>query len=295
MIKKSVLSFMFLLSLSCLWNTQGKAFDDIVEVKTNSIQENEHKGPCPKERPILIGWWENKNCPEFNVYPLTELSLLKLPDWQEIPKYLYNTATDGHEFLPKLKEVREKISNLESRKEWMIEQIQKENSRIKEANEIIQDKNNLLQEKIKTVKQYNDRCKLGLDIIWGIKDESSSRVFLIPDTSNIQAYLKTAEQAIADNLKEMERVEEKNLSLERTNYHSLLYNMISEKENNLTIPEFEKFYTPEKEKQLLAEYEKAVSEHCVGCDYPDLNEYQCAKCPNRKFVGGECILTKEGK
>ena len=61
--------------------------------------------------------------------------------------------------------------------------------------------------------------------------------------------------------------------------------------------EFEKFYTPEKEKQLSEEYEKALAEKCVSCDTPDpldnIPKEDCNQCPNREYVDGKCVLKKE--
>ena len=86
--------------------------------------------------------------------------------------------------------------------------------------------------------------------------------------------------------------------IKRNNLHLVFGNIKKEKEGHAAIFEFEKFYTPEKEKQLLAEYEKTLAEKCVGCDYPeplDVQRDSCDLCPNREYVDGKCVLKKDKK
>lgn len=272
--KKKVLSAVLLLSV--LWNTQGIG------------------GECPKERPFLIREWENENCPEFNVYKLAELKLLELPEWQEIPDYQYNPDKDDKKLLPKLKQIRTELFDLKLKKESLEMEVLQDNDRIEEINQMIKEKNNLFKDKIKIIKEYNEKCEIRHPFVIGNGLAlGGGRVFYTPNTSNLQQYIETVKLAIKSNLDEIAEKEKHNLFLRRTNLDYTFWNMKQEKENLVTIPEFEKFYTPEKEKQLLAEYEKALNKVCVGCDYSDLNEYQCGKCPNREYVKGKCVLKKE--
>ena len=274
--KKTILSAMLLLSVSCLLGTQGRASE------------------CPKERPFLIKEWKNENCPEFNVYKLAELKLLELPEWQEIPNYQYNPDKDDKKLLPKLKQIRTELFDLKLKKESLEMEVLQDNDRIEEINQMIKEKNSLFKDKIKIIKEYNEKCEISPPFVIGNGLAlGRGRVFYTPNTSNLQQYIETVKLAIKPNLDEIAEKEKHNLFLRRANLDYTFWNMKREKENLVTIPEFEKFYTPEKEKQLLAEYEKALNEVCVGCDYSDLNEYQCGKCPNREYVDEKCVLKKE--
>ena len=283
--KKKILLPLILLSFSCLWNTQGIA------------------GGCPKERPFLIREWENENCPRFTptpLWPLNSLGLYAVPRLQEIPDYSYDPNRDAPHLLSKLKKIKKKISNMEKEMEQLQSEIYERNSKIIEVNRIIDEKNDFFKKKQKLLNKYEDICRIASyykyppHIPTSVDSRGEKSIDI--DTTSLQGYLKSVEQAIANNLKKVESVEENNSNGEGWNLKYLLDNVLWEKANDIAISEFEKFYTPEKEKQLLKEYEKAQNEVCVGCDYPEplrLNEDDCKECANREYVDGKCVLKKE--
>ena len=66
-----------------------------------------------------------------------------------------------------------------------------------------------------------------------------------------------------------------------------------ERKNAEIEKQFLDYYTPEKTEQLIKDYEKAIAEQCLGCDYPEplsVSKYDCQKCPERIFVDDKCVL-----
>ena len=65
-----------------------------------------------------------------------------------------------------------------------------------------------------------------------------------------------------------------------------------ERKNAEIEKQFLDYYTPEKTEQLIKDYEKAIAEQCLGCDYPEplaVSEYDCQKCPEGIFVDDKCV------
>ena len=201
--------------------------------------------------------------------------------------------------------------------------VHKYNSHRDEINQIIKEKNHRYSKIEENMSQYNWQCALEsqkvLPRFWTpVLESNAIKITDEDELSNpalLITYLGTLERVIAKRKEQIEKVKNNikwaNIAtlengkvvdnwdhiLDVSDIGILSKNIKKEKENqnNSTIFEFEKFYTPDKEKQLSVEYEKALAEKCVGCDYPDPINVQkegCDFCPNREYVDGKCVLKK---
>ena len=165
-------------------------------------------------------------------------------------------------------------------------------SPIEHINQAIKEKNDFFKMKKEIIDKYNDLCKIERkQNLYNVM--VADEPFWVNKGSNLfENHVGYIEQVIEYR----EKIDEHNAKRQTGNLVTLASNMRREKENNATIAEFEKFYTPDKEKQLLKEYEKAVSQRCVGCDYPEplkISKIHCEECSNREYVDGKCILKKD--
>ena len=108
------------------------------------------------------------------------------------------------------------------------------------------------------------------------------------------------QKAVKDYIEEINAIRSNNLS--KVDYNKRAYernkeiekrNADIERKNAEIEKQFLDYYTPEKTEQLIKDYEKAIAEQCVGCDYPEplaVSEYDCQKCPERIFVDDKCVL-----
>ena len=201
----------------------------------------------------------------------------------------------------KLRELADKLNEIGGKILQLEREIPEYNSEIVEVNQIIGEKNG-------KVATYHNHCQIEADILkdqspidsgfWGYEEP-----FIIPRKKQSPSDLlnqceKKLEYVIQERSREIEDIERQMDDYQRENLRRVFRNIKEEKANYATIFEFEKFYTSEKEKQLLKEYEKALSEKCVGCDYPkalSVQKESCDLCSNREYVDGKCILKRSKK
>ena len=202
----------------------------------------------------------------------------------------------------KLDDIKERLRRASIEIEILEGEIQWDNSSIKNINQIFKEKNNSLREKKETINGTLDRCRV------------SSKSEKIPFHTHepiivhngyygfkgglLRSYVDILDRIIKSRSAEIKEVRNEYQHQQSDSLYNLARNMKIEKENNAIVSEFEKFYTPEREKQLLAEYEKALAEKCVGCDYLeplDVQKESCDLCLNREYVDGKCVLKKDKK
>ncbi|MDY6407088.1 MAG: hypothetical protein SPL08_00090 [Pseudomonadota bacterium] len=336
--KKFVLFLAVAISFSCLWNTQGMAGTCPAErpLLNGGTWKNENcpefKVPTFSSLFLLNdphwakisfeGVCDPNSCADEDTKVLCQglmefdktladlkqnlVERYKYDYYHRRYIYEYNLAKGLIEFCEKkgencseLRELADKLNEVTAKTLQLERDISKYNSEIVEINQIIDEKNS-------RVATYNNLCKVESDILKspvnysdfgnGLSSPTFRKIRCPSDL--LKQCEKILESIIQQRLREVEPVEGEMEDNQRNNLHLVFGNIKKEKEGHAAIFEFEKFYTPEKEKQLLAEYEKTLAEKCVGCDYPeplDVQSNSCDLCPNREYVDGKCVLKKDKK
>ena len=276
--------------------------------------------------PVHCGKGESEEykivCQELEKLNKTMTDLRLKRDKSEITKYEYdhtryiyeyNLMTEmirtckadengDEELCLKLEELKNTLNDIDGKILQIERNIEDENLEIVEINQVIQEKG----DKYKKIAQYNHLCEVKPDAQYHYGEILSGRwddsivIHVLDQVCDmrflLQQYVEGLEYIIKPRLDGLELLEGEEKDRQYRNLHTCFDNLKLEKTNDATLLEFEKFYTPEKEKQLLHEYEKVLSERCVSCDYPeplDIQKENCNLCPNRDYVDGKCVLKKE--
>lgn len=259
---------------------------------------------CPKERPYLIDdiRLDYFYPPKMELLqPLQVLSIGHVGNEYfsaEIPEY---SSKFGE--CPDEKSIRcQRVKKVDSYRKKILQEkkiIEVENQKIAEKNKIIQKKNDLISQYRDIYKTYSDKiekygCPLEyIDPLYETNQIGIQHSYTFEATDE-EKWLDLAESLIQmyeKMLEENRMIRERNLKVEKENAQIEQKNVEIEKQ-------FQAYYSPEKMLQLFNDYEKAISEKCVGCDYSkplDLGDGDCKKCPNREFVNGKCVLKQNDK
>ena len=258
---------------------------------------------CPEDRPYFIG---TTLLEYFRSPHLKKLNTLKklIQPWQdEIPDFQFEEECEKAQdpVCQKLDEVKR---YQEEFKKWHLsnekDKINQKNKIILVKNKLIHDKNSVVDSKNKlyagyntiiSVREFNEPCG-DVDFVLGAEGVLSPLIDIDPKTAlqkAVKDYLERAWSVIDQNsriINQNEFVYKKNQEIEKINAEI-------ERENAEIEKQFLDYYTPEKTEQLIKDYEKAIAEQCLGCDYPEplsVSKYDCQKCPERIFVDDKCIL-----
>lgn len=244
-----------------------KKLKAIQELKDKAQQKTAHEKPRPTSEDVML-------------------------DVSVIDALLSECRGEEEASCQKLEEIRRKVLELQLEiGGFPRSYINNANTTIEKINEAVKEKNDFFKIKKEIIDKYNAQCKIEYKQNWDPLPEFEGPSWHRSGSNLFQQQLGFVEQG----MEYREKIDKHNAVRQTTNLGTLYTNMMLEKENNEAIVEFEKFYTPEKEKQLLKEYEKVVSKRCVGCEYPEpLNVPQrdCQQCANREFVNGECVLKR---
>lgn len=237
-----------------------------------------------------------------------EEDLLNVPDFSQKEECI-KTKDPACEKLKEVEQYQQKISDWNTSKEK--QDLLQENSEVERKNRSISIKNKFIYENNSLYDIYRRMVKIeglyttcstvyrdGIKADWRYLD-AGLLISLYPNPTTplqkeINNYLETVNEVISNNFYRQEdnkKIREENLKTEKENAEI-------EKENAKIEKQFREYYTPEKTKQLIKDYEKVLSEKCVGCDYSqplNISEYECKECPNREYVNGKCVLKKRIK
>ncbi|MBE6446488.1 MAG: hypothetical protein E7021_03705 [Alphaproteobacteria bacterium] len=265
------------------------------------------KGPtiaCPEDRPYFIGTTLSGY---FDPPYLSNLNSLKglSEEWpREIPDFPFEeecqkTKEPLCERLDEIKVYQKEI------KDWYLsggkEKIRQENKKIRMKNKIIKLRQGIIDQENRLYGEYSSIIKVekkyegcGDDFIRDV--EGKYTVAFLFDANPKTALQKAIEKywLEANNIyAEYERFMDDNKRIQEENLKTEKQNAERERKNAEIEKQFLDYYTPEKTEQLIKDYEKAIAEQCLGCDYPEplsVSKYDCQKCPERIFVDDKCIL-----
>lgn len=258
---------------------------------------------CPEDRPYFIGATLSGYFDPPYLRNLDSLKGLSEAWPQEIPDFPFEeecqkTKEPLCERLDAIKAYQKEI------KDWHLsgekEKIRQENEKIHRKNKIIELRRGIINQENRLYDEYRsiirvekiyEGCNDGV-----IEDLHGGRIYRFPDMNSktalqkaIEKYWREAESIYTeynDFIAGNKQIQKDNLETEKQNAERERKNAEFEKQ-------FLDYYTPEKTEQLIKDYEKAIAEQCVGCDYPEplaVSEYDCQKCPERIFVDDKCVL-----
>lgn len=260
---------------------------------------------CPEDRPYFIGATLSGY---FDPPYLSNLDSLKglFEAWpREIPDFPFEEECQKTKE-PLCEKLDETKAYQKEIKDWLLsgekEKIRQENEKIHMKNKIIELRRGIIDQEnrlygeyssiIKVEKKYEEGCD---DFIRGVEEPHTvvgSFFDLNPKTAlqkAIEKYwveTKSIYAAYNDFIAKNKQIQKDNLETEKRNAER-------ERKNAEIEKQFLDYYTPEKTEQLIKDYEKAIAEQCLGCDYPEplaVSKYDCQKCPERIFVDDKCVL-----